>query len=175
MTERSEGIVPKPTGRVGRGAAGAYDMVLTRTFRASIDDVWASVTEPDRTVRWFGAWRGEPGPGRTVEVQMGFEEGAPWCDLRIEVCEPPRRLAVSMLDEAGDWRMEVRLTEDGGVTTLELVHHLADPGMAENAGPGWEYYLDMLVAARDGRPLPDFADYFPAQADYFAAQARVAG
>jgi hypothetical protein len=34
-------------------------------------------------------------------------------------------------------------------------------------GPGWEYYLDNLVASRDGAPLPDFDDYYPAQAAYY--------
>lgn len=30
--------------------------------------------------------------------------------------------------------------------------------MAGEVGPGWEYYLDMLVAAREGKPLPSFGD-----------------
>ena len=34
-------------------------------------------------------------------------------------------------------------------------------------GPGWEYYLDMLVAAHGGQPLPSFDDYFPAQQGYY--------
>lgn len=29
------------------------------------------------------------------------------------------------------------------------------------------YYLDMLVAARSGQPLPDFGDYYPAQRAYY--------
>ena len=35
---------PKPTGHI-RG----NDLILTRTFRASIDDVWTSVTAPEST------------------------------------------------------------------------------------------------------------------------------
>ncbi|WP_211590177.1 hypothetical protein [Microbispora sp. H11081] len=35
-------------------------------------------------------------------------------------------------------------------------------------GPGWEYYLDMLVAARDGSPRPDFAAYYPEMRPYYA-------
>ena len=37
-------------------------------------------------------------------------------------------------------------------------------------GPGWEYYLNMLVAARDGSPEPDFDAYFPAMKPYFIEQ-----
>lgn len=163
---------PKPTGRIAATADGAYDLILTRRFAADPDDVWASVVEPERTARWFGVWRGEGAPGRTIQLQMGFEEGAPWCDVRIDACEPPRRLAVSMIDSAGEWRMELRLTAGAGWTDLELVQHLTDPAVTENTGPGWEYYLDMLVAAREGQPLPDFADYYPAQAEHFATQAQ---
>ncbi len=164
---------PTPTGRVVR-SGGAYELVVARSFAAPIDDVWASVTEPERTARWFGAWRGEAGPGRTIAMQMGFEEGAPWFDVEIEACEPPRRLAIRSVDDAGEWRMELRLSETAGVTQLELVQHLDDPSVAASTGPGWEYYLDNLVAARAGEPLPDFADYDPAQVAHFEAQARAA-
>ena len=84
-----------PTRGIVRGD-WAYDLVIARSFAAPIGDVWASVTEPERTARWFGAWRGEAGPGRTIALQMGFEEGMPWCDVRIEACDPPRRLAVPL-------------------------------------------------------------------------------
>jgi hypothetical protein len=94
--------------------------------------------------------------------------------VEIEACEPPRRLAVRSVDDAGEWRMELRLAEAAGVTRLELVQHLDDPSVAASTGPGWEYYLDMLVAARAGAPPPDFADYDPAQVAHFAAQARAA-
>ncbi|MEV0227419.1 SRPBCC family protein [Streptomyces sp. NPDC050704] len=147
--------------------ADGDDLVHTRTFGAPIDDVWASVTEPERTARWFGPWEGDAGPGRTVRARMAYEEGAPWCDLLIEVCEPPRRLAVSMSDEAGDWHMELRLSESAGTTELQLVHHLTTTKGIGEIGPGWEYYLDMLVAARDGTEAPSFDDYYPAQRAHF--------
>lgn len=157
---------PNPTGQLFRTDAGC-DLVLTRTFRAPADDVWASLTEPERTARWFGPWKGDGAPGRTIEVQMAYEEGEPWCDMRIEACEPPRRLAVSMLDEYGTWRIEMLLSEAGGSTELRFVQHLeAEDGIGE-VGAGWEYYLDRLVAARDDSAQPDFDDYYPAMKSYF--------
>lgn len=165
---------PIATGRISATTGGGYDLILTRRFRATASDVWASIVEPERTARWFGTWRGEGAPGRTVRIQLGFEENTPWCDLRIDDCEAPHRLAVSMIDSTGEWHMEVRLTEADGWTHLELIQHLADPGLAKDTGPGWEYYLDMLIASRDGLPLPDFADYYPQQAEYFVEQARIA-
>ncbi|MEV6319445.1 SRPBCC family protein [Streptomyces sp. NPDC051776] len=157
---------PTPTGRLLPTANGC-DLVLTRTFRAPIEDVWASVTEPQRTARWFGPWEGDAAPGRTIRVRMAYEEGAPWCDVRIDACEPPRRLAVSMGDDAEKWRMELCLSESGGTTELHLVQHLtSEKGLGE-VGPGWEYYLDMLVAAREDAEKPDFDAYYPAQKAYF--------
>ena len=69
-------MTPEPTGQLVPTPTG-YDLILTRTYRAPVGDVWASVTEPERTARWFGPWRGEAAPGRTVEVQLVFEESAP--------------------------------------------------------------------------------------------------
>ncbi|MFF9804750.1 SRPBCC family protein [Streptomyces coeruleorubidus] len=160
----------EPTGRLVPTPSG-YDLILTRTYPASAGDVWASVTEPERTARWFGPWRGEAAPGRTIEVQMAFEESAPWCPVRIEACEPPRRLAVSMEDEAGSWSLELLLAETEGATELRLIQHLASAESIGATGPGWEYYLDMLTAARRAGPQPDFEDYYPAQKAYYESLA----
>ncbi|PRX50341.1 uncharacterized protein YndB with AHSA1/START domain [Prauserella shujinwangii] len=163
-----------PTGRLLR-TTGGYDLVFSRTFRAPADDVWASVTESDRTARWFGPWQGDAAPGRTIKVQMAAEEGTPWCDMRVEACEPPHRLAVSMTDEAGTWHLELLLTARDGTTELRLVQHLDSTDGVGESGPGWEYYLDRLVAARTGTPPPDFADYYPAQRAHFTDQAAALG
>jgi uncharacterized protein YndB with AHSA1/START domain len=159
-------MTPRPTGRLLRIDEGR-DLVLTRSFRASIDDVWASITEPERTARWFASWTGDAAPGKTIRYTAVHEEGAPEGDMTIDACEPPRRLAVSTTDEQGTWRLEARLTEDVGVTVLTLVHHLDDDVDVGSVGPGWEYYLDMLVASRDGTALPDFDDYYPPQKSYY--------
>lgn len=159
-------MTPTPTGRL-LGTAEGTDLVLSRTLRASLDDVWASVTESERTARWFGPWEGEAAPGKTIKVQMAYEEQAPWCDLRIDACEPPRHLAVSLIDAAGTWRMELHLSEADGATSLRLVHHLDRDAPLGEIGPGWEYYLDMLLAARERATPPDFDDYYPAQKAYF--------
>ena len=154
---------PKPNGRI-RGT----DLVLTRAFRAPIDDVWTSVTHPDSTARWFGRWEGQGGAGQDIRVQMGFEKGAPWMDAHIEACEAPRNFLVTT--KMG-WRMELTLTQSGDTTTLEFVHHQINPKEVGEVGPGWEYYLDNLVAARANEPLPTFEMYYPSQKDYYLAQA----
>jgi uncharacterized protein YndB with AHSA1/START domain len=163
-------MTPRPTGRLLPTPEGR-DLVLTRSFRAPIDDVWASVTESERTARWIGSWTGEAGPGKTIRFRMLHEEGEPEADMLIERCEPPCHLAVETVDEYGAWRLELRLVEHDGVTELTLVHHLDAGANPAEVGPGWEYYLDMLVASRDGAPLPSFDGYAPAQQAYYEALA----
>jgi uncharacterized protein YndB with AHSA1/START domain len=157
---------PTPRGRLF-GTADGRDLVLTRTFRAGIDDVWASITEPERTARWIASWTGDAGPGRTIRCTMTFEDGSEAADMTIDACDPPHHLAVSTVDAYGTWRLEAHLTESDGLTELRFVHHLDRDADLGEVGPGWEYYLDNLVASRDGGPLPDFDDYYPAQKAYY--------
>jgi uncharacterized protein YndB with AHSA1/START domain len=156
---------PTPTGRLI-----GTDLVLTRTFRAPVADVWASLSDPERTARWFGPWQGDAAPGNTIKVQMAYEDGGPWMDMTIEACEAPHRLALSSVDEHGSWHLDLTLTETAGVTELRFTQHLTDTGSVGEVGPGWEYYLDALVASRDGLPMPDFDDYYPSMKDHFEAQ-----
>jgi uncharacterized protein YndB with AHSA1/START domain len=152
---------PSPTGRL-RGD----DLVLTRKFRAPIDDVWTSITDPDSTARWFGRWEGKPGAGSAIRIQMGFEAGSPWLDKTIETCEPPHRVVlVSGGKYASRLTLALAATADG--CELEFIHHAVDRAQVGDLGPGWEYYLDCLVAARANAPLPPFEAYFPSQKAYF--------
>ena len=156
---------PTPTGRLF-----GNDLVLTRTFRAPIADVWASLTDPARTARWFGPWEGDAAPGRTIKVQMMHEEGKPWMDMTIDACEPPTRLAISAGSENDRWRLDMVLAERPDVTELRFTQHLTGTEAVGEIGPGWEFYLDALVAARDGGPAPVFDDYYPAMKEHFEAQ-----
>jgi uncharacterized protein YndB with AHSA1/START domain len=153
---------PKPTGHL-RG----NDLIIARSFHAPIEDVWASVTEPQKTALWFGGWEGDAGPGKAVRLQLAHEKGQPWTDLKIEECQAPRRLVVAMKDDHGEWRIELTLTQTDDTTELRFVQPLSDRALAGDVGPGWEYYLDMLVAAREGKPPPSFDDYYPAQKAYY--------
>ncbi|MEV0899994.1 SRPBCC family protein [Actinoplanes sp. NPDC049802] len=156
---------PTPTGRLLGG-----DLVLTRNFRAPVADVWASLTDPERTARWFGPWKGDAAPGNTIQVQMAQEEGRPWMDMTIDACEAPRRLGLSAVDDHGSWHLDIVLTESDGVTELRFTQHLSGTENVGDVGPGWEWYLDLLVASRDGTPAPSFDDYHPAMKEHYEAQ-----
>jgi len=158
---------PSPTGRlVGN------DLHLVRTFRAPIGDVWTSLTDPQSTARWFGPWRwvDKPGPGNQIAYTMIQEEGAPESTATVVQCVAPRLLAITSTGPYGV-SYEITLEQSGSTTTLTFVHHLADRGMAGDFGPGWEFYLDLLVDSREGRPYRKFDEYYPSQMQYYRDQA----
>jgi len=160
----------QPTGRRESRDGTSY-VVYTRTFQAPIEDVWAAVTEPRRLERWIGTWSGDPASG-SVEFQMTAEsEDAAAETHRIDVCDPPRRLATRSQAPGQDivWRLELDLAEEAGTTTLTFAQAMDDPELASSVGPGWEYYLDRLVAAETGGDVAsvDFGDYHPQQSEHY--------
>lgn len=154
----------KPTGQLE-----GNQLVLTRRFEASIEDVWTSITRSESTSRWYGSWTGTPGAGNTIKIKMVFENDGPESEAHIDACEPPRRLALST---TGEWgvRVEITLSQTGSVTELRFVQHLTDRKLARDFGPGWEYYFDNLVAARSGAKLPTFDEYYPSMQAHYSAE-----
>ncbi len=73
-------------------------------------------------------------------------------------------------DVIGGWSLGVAWL--GLCATAFELHHRDLPPTADvrDVGPGWEYYLDRLVAAVNGGPMPDFGDYHPAQREHFGRQ-----
>ena len=159
-------MIPRPTGRLD-----GNDLILTRSFRAPIEDVWTSITDPASTARWFATWEGDPGEGKTIRWKMTFEKGDKWTDVLIDRCDRPNQLAVTSQTPFGPLTIEVRLKQTGDTTVMTFVHRRIDKKMVGDFGPGWEYYLDNLVAVRDNATLPKWDDYYPAQKEYFAALA----
>ena len=52
-------------------------LVLSRTFTAAVEEVWASVTESERLGRWFGTWTGDPTSGSVMVTMNAEPESAP--------------------------------------------------------------------------------------------------
>lgn len=158
--------MPAATGQLIRTPNGC-DLVLERAVETSVGDLWASIAEPDRLDQWFGRMSGDPAPGRTVQIVMRFEETDEPQDIVIEECLPPRYLRLRMGTGADSWRISVELTPGPLGAGLRLTQHLTDAAGALAAGPGWDFYLDMLLAARAGRELPVWADYYPALVEHY--------
>ncbi|GAA3526624.1 ATPase [Aeromicrobium flavum] len=163
-------MTPDPTGR-RETRDGRAVVVLTRTFDVPVEDVWAAITVSERLERWIGTWTGDPAAG-TVQFRMNAEgEDVQAEPFTIHRCEPPHVLAVSSRAADGEPAFELllELTEADGTTTLTFSQPMSDPELAADVGPGWEYYLDRLMAAEAGDDVAaiDFNDYHPAQSDHY--------
>lgn len=161
------------SGRVVTGERGPV-LVLVRSLALPAEETWAHLTESELTEQWFGPWEGDARPGGAVRVRMRFEDHEPAIGVRIDACEAPERLVLHAEEEVGGWHLELRVEEDGeDDSLLTFMHHLSDADLAQvgEIGPGWEYYLDLLVAATEGTERPGFDQYYPAlREDYLVWQ-----
>jgi hypothetical protein len=73
-------------------------------------------------------------------------------------------------DDATPWRHELDLAEADGVTVLTFGQRV-DGIPVDSVGPGWDYYLDRLVAVHAGRDPAGVVwdDYYPSLADHYRA------
>ncbi|MFD4993059.1 SRPBCC family protein [Cellulosimicrobium cellulans] len=169
MTETTENPEVEPTGSVVREADGRW-IVLRRTFAAPVADVWASLTEPAGLEPWIGTWDGDPTTG-SVRFVMTAEGATDGDECRVLRCDPPHRLVVETAVGETSWHLEVDLADDDGTTALVFRQALGPDEDAGSIGPGWEYYLDRLAAARAGRdPATVVWDsYYPALAAHYGS------
>lgn len=160
------------TGRVIPTPQGA-DLVLMRSLALPAKGAWSYLTDSELTEQWFGPWEGDGRAGGAVRVRMKFEDHEPAIRILIHACEAPHRLVLEADQEVGGWELEIVVDEDGGFDSLlTFTHHLGDDdvsGVGE-IGPGWEYYLDLLVAATEGTERPGFDQYYPALQEFYLSQ-----
>ncbi|PPB49455.1 polyketide cyclase [Arthrobacter pityocampae] len=139
-------------------------LVFTRSFAATIADVWTACTDPGRMQGWIGTWTGAPASGEIVLRMTAEGDDVPEEVYLVEVCEPPRRLRVRSRDSAPfsadgsgprvAWQHTLELSEADGATLLQFTQAVPDgpvgAAMAASVGPGWDYYLDRLDAVIGG-------------------------
>jgi uncharacterized protein YndB with AHSA1/START domain len=162
----------EPTGRRetrGFGEAVVFD----RRLPAGIDDVWAAFADPERLQRWIGVWEGDPESGTVVFRMTAEGDDVPEETVRIQECTAPTRLRLrigTLEDPDRYWDYEIDLAEDGGSTILTFATTVAGVHPVSDTAPGWEYYLDRLVAAHSGEDVAaiDFSrDYYPAMSEHY--------
>ena len=113
---------------------GTVSVTLSRTYDADAEDVWDALTSPVRLPRWFYPVSGDLRVGGSFQL-----EGNAGGDIRR--CDKPTWLQVTFGNP--DSVVDVRLTDTGATTTLELTHTVpvAMAGSGAGAlyvGPGWD-------------------------------------
>jgi uncharacterized protein YndB with AHSA1/START domain len=159
-------MTAKATGHYTLKPDGLY-LQYDRLFHSPIEEVWFSLTNPTAMQAWIGTYTGRPETG-AVRFRMTFEgEGAEWQNVSILECAPPHRFLADSGPAPTGIRVFAHLREAAGMTTLTFGQRLPNTADAATMGPGWDYYLDRLMAAHGGRPLPEWETYYPAFADHY--------
>jgi uncharacterized protein YndB with AHSA1/START domain len=132
-------------------------------IRATPEQIWEAITNPEWTVRYFYGARIEVGPDwRKVFSPDGGDD---WGSTSVQVFDPPRRLVHEwkssynpelMVEEPSRVTWEIEPQEDG-TTLLTVVHDQLEgaPKTAETvSGTGWMYVLSGLKTLLEtGEPL----------------------
>jgi len=158
-------MTAKPTGRLAQREDGLYIM-FSRLFPEPIEKIWASLSRPVELEKWIGTYTGSPSTG-AVRFRMTAPEDAEWDYVNIRECVAPRRFAGDFGTGPTAWRALFHLVEGDGMTTLTFGQRLRNVSEASAFGPGWDYYLDRLVAVRARRPLPEWSHYSTTHSDFY--------
>lgn len=139
----------------GRGIVRVEDR-----FDTHIDDLWSALTDPDRLARWLGEIGGELRLGG--EFRAAFHDG--WTGTgRVETCEPPRRLRLTMRDadpqpgQADEGTIEVTLAADGDQTLLVWEERGMPLHLLAPYGAGIQVHVEDLAAHLAGQERSDAA------------------
>ncbi|MFC8923094.1 SRPBCC domain-containing protein [Cellulosimicrobium sp. NPDC057127] len=141
--------------------------MVTRTVhvRASVERVWAALTQEELVSQWFGQRTSLPDLRVGGEGTFGWDDN-PGFAVRIEEYDEPSVFAFRWSESAGealrpDSSTVARFTlvPDGDGTVLTVVEtgfeHLADGRAAlEDHRQGWTSELDELVAVLEAAPVP---------------------
>jgi uncharacterized protein YndB with AHSA1/START domain len=131
-------------------------------IRTTPERIWAAITDPDETARYFHGARIRNTPERHVSHGPG---GQTWGDGAVFEWDPPRRLVHewgSLYDPELASEPASRVTweieqQEGGVCLLTVTHDRLEDApktAASVAGPGWMFVLSGLKTVLEtGQPL----------------------
>jgi uncharacterized protein YndB with AHSA1/START domain len=117
-------------------------------FDTGIDDLWDACTTPERLARWIGEVSGDLREGGHIHLSLTSTWTGP---ARVEVCESPRHLLITMDPGAEDeTQAEAWLTEEGDRTRLVVEERGLPRQGLHFYGAGWQAHLEDLGRALAG-------------------------
>jgi len=153
MTSRSAGARPSLAGSM-RAAGGKADVRMEDTFDTGIEDLWSALTEPDRLARWIAQVDGDLRLGGEFQASFTSSWSGPG---RVDVCEPPRRLLVTLHPGHEDETViEAVLAPEGARTRLVVEERGLPAGEVADHGAGWQVHVEDLGTYLAGRTPGDF-------------------
>jgi uncharacterized protein YndB with AHSA1/START domain len=149
----------------------ATDAATTQVYqvfiRATPEQVWQAITQPEFTARYFYGSRVDTTGAAGTPIRHYAPDGTTlWGDDSILESEPPRRLVHtwrSLYDPELAAEPPSRIIweidpQPGGITRLTVVHDQleASPRTAEHVSGGWSFILSGLKTLLEtGQPLAD--------------------
>lgn len=127
-------------------------------FETEIDDLWGALTEPDRLAQWYGEVEGELSEGGAFRLRIalaGERVG------RVEACQPPQRLLLTMRDpdsrpgQPEQTTNEARLSAEGAQTRLVWEARGLPVELLPAYGAGIQIHVEHLADYLRGRELRD--------------------
>jgi uncharacterized protein YndB with AHSA1/START domain len=119
-------------------------------YDTDIADLWTACTTPDRLARWIATVTGDLRVGGTIHASFTSTWTGPG---RVEECEPPRHLLLTMEPETEDeTAMEAWLSEEGDRTRLVVEERGLPLDRLYFHGAGWQAHLEDLGRALAGKP-----------------------
>jgi uncharacterized protein YndB with AHSA1/START domain len=153
MTSDSAGAWPSLVGSM-RAAGGKADVRMEDTFDTGIEDLWSALTEPGRLARWIAQVEGDLRLGGEFQASFTSSWSGPG---RVDVCEPPRRLLVTLYPGHEDETViEAVLAPEGARTRLVVEERGLPAGEVADHGAGWQVHVEDLGAYLAGRTPGDF-------------------
>ena len=142
-----------------RSADGKGIVRIEGRFDTGIDDLWSALTDPSRLARWIGEVEGDLRLGG--EYSFSFFASGSEGTGRVEACEPPRRLLVTMaLDQPDEDVIEVTLAADGDQTVLVWEERGMPVDQLAGYGAGVQIHVEDLAAYLAGGERCDAAARF---------------
>ena len=141
-----------------RAADGKGIVRMEDRFDTDIDDLWSALTDPPRLARWYGEIEGDLRVGGEFDVRVTDAwEGTG----RVDACEPPRRLLLTMRDadpqpgQPDETVIEAQLTADGGQTVLVVEDRGLPLPLLAAYGAGVQIHFENIAELIAGRELRD--------------------
>ena len=137
-----------------RSVNGTGVVRMEDRYDTDIDDLWSALTDPHRLRRWIAVVAGDLRLGG--EFRASFTSG--WEGLgRVDVCEPPQRLKVTMEPGQPDETViAAELVADGDQTCLLLEERGIPLDELAAHGAGWQAHVEDLAAHLAGRQRVDW-------------------
>jgi uncharacterized protein YndB with AHSA1/START domain len=133
-----------------RSADGKGIVRMEDRFDTDIDDLWSALTDPRRLARWIGDVEGDLRLGGEFRFRF-FASGSEGTG-RVDACEPPRLLLLTMaLGQPDEDVIEATLTADGGQTILVWEERGMPLNLLAAYGAGVQIHVEDLAAYLAGR------------------------